>query len=102
MRAVFIDHEKKCTGRLADHDEIIINWKHLQFLAFEVLNELIVALPVTNTTKYGINSLHFRGVTWWNIIATKKKKRKLSRMLPEVNKKLQKQLIPYICAVYRF
>ena len=74
MRAVFIDHEKKCTGRLADHDEIIINWKHLQFLAFEVLDELIVALPVTNTTKYGINSLHFRGVTWWNIIATKKKK----------------------------
>ena len=65
---VFFEYEKNCTGRLADHDEISMNRKHLKFLASEVLSELRVTLPVTNTTKYRMNSVNLRGAILWNII----------------------------------
>ena len=42
------------------------------FETHEILYNLkcgsVVKLPDTSTTKYGINSLKFRGVVLWNII----------------------------------
>ena len=93
LRIVYNEYEKNYKDLLADHDEISIHQKHLQFLAIEIFkstNKLnpqfmwcffenhdiscnwrcgsVVKLPVTNTKKYGINSLNFRGAMLWNII----------------------------------
>ena len=86
LRVVYNEYEKNYKDLLADHDEISIHQKHLQFLPtefFKSVNKLnpqfmwcffenheipynlrcgsIVKLPGTNTTTYGINSLNFRG-----------------------------------------
>ena len=59
----------------------------------------MVKLKGTNKTKYGINSLNFRGAILWNRIP---KNMKLSKTLPECKRSLEKHLIPCICAAYRF
>ena len=124
LRLVYNEYEKNCKNLLADHDEISIHQKHLQFLATEVFksaNKLnlqfmwcffenreipynlccgsVVKLPGTNTTKYRINSLNFRGVMLWNIIP---KNTKLSKTLTEFKRRLKKHLIPCNCAACRF
>ena len=58
----------------------------------------VVNLPGTNTTKYGRNSLNFRGVLLWNIIP---KNIKLSKTVPEFKRRLKKHQIPYNCAACR-
>ena len=93
LRVVNNEYKKNYEDLLASHHEISIKQKHLHFLMTEVFklankfnpkfmwcffdNHEIpynlrcgsgVKLPGTNTTKYGINSLNFRGVTLWNII----------------------------------
>ena len=55
----------------------------------------VVNLPGTNTTKYGRNSLNFRGVLLWNIIP---KNIKLSKMVPEFKRRLKKHQVPSNCA----
>ena len=59
----------------------------------------VVKLPGTNTTKYGINSLNFRRAMLLNIIP---ENIKLSKTLPEFNRRLKKRLIPCDCAACRF
>ena len=49
-----------------------------------------VMLPGTNTTKYGIKSLNFSGLMFWNVIP---KNVKLSKKLQEFKRSL-KHLIP--------
>ena len=61
--------------------------------------ESVVKLPGTNTTKYGIKALNFRGAVLWNIIP---KNVKLSKTLPGFKRRLKKQLIPCNCAACRF
>ena len=93
LRVVYNEYEKNYKDLLADHDEISIYQKYLQFLAtkvFKSVNKLcpqfmwcffenheicynlrcggVVKLPGTNTTTYRINSLNFRGAMLWNII----------------------------------
>ena len=106
LRVVYNEYENDYKDLLADHYEISIHQKHLQFLATEVFksaNKLnphfmwyffknheipynlrcrrsAVKLPGTNTTKYGANSLNFRGAMLWNIIL---KNVKFSKTLPE-------------------
>ena len=124
LRVVYNEYEKNYKDLLADHDEISIHQKHLQFLATEVFksaNELnpqliwcffenheipynlrygsVVKLPGTNTTTYGINSQKFRGAMLWNIIP---KNIKLSETLPEFKRKLKTQLILCNFAACRF
>ena len=94
LTVVYNENEKNYEDLLADHYEISINQKHLQFLATDVFksaNKLnsqfmwcffenhkipynlrcgsVVTLSGTNTTTYGINSLNFRGAMLWNIIS---------------------------------
>ena len=120
---VYNKYEKIYKDLLAYHDEISIRQNHLQFLATEVFKSAsklnsqfmwcffenheipynfrwgsVVKLPRTNTTKYGIKSLNFRGAMLWNIIP---KKIKLSKTLPEFKRRLKKHLIPN-CAACRF
>ena len=115
LRVVFNKYDKNYKDLLK---------KHLQFLVTEVFksaNKLnpqfmwcffenheisynlrcgsVVKLPGTNSRKYGINSLNFRGATLWNIIP---KNIKLSKTLPEFKRRLKKHLIPCNCAAYRF
>ena len=59
----------------------------------------MVKLPSTNITKYGINSLKFRGAMLWNIIT---KNIKLCKTLPEFKRRLRKHLISCNCAPFRF
>ena len=59
----------------------------------------VVKLPGTNTTKYGINSLNFRGAMLWTIIP---KNIKLSKALPRFKRRLKKHLIPCNFAACRF
>ena len=124
LRVVYNEYEKNYKDLLADHDEISIHQKHLLFLVTEVFkstNKLnpqfmwcffenheipcnlrcgsVVKLPGVNTTKYGINLLNFGGAMLWNIIS---KNVKLSKTLPEFNRRLKKQLIPSNCATCRF
>ena len=86
LSVVSKEYEKKNKDLLADHDQISIHQKDLQFLATEVFKstnkltlqfmwcffenrqipynlryESVVKLPGTNIKKYGINSLKFRG-----------------------------------------
>ena len=93
LGVVYNEYEKNYKDLLADHDEISIYQKYLQFLAtkvFKSVNKLspqfmwcffenheicynlrcggVVKLPGTNTTTYRINSLNFRGAMLWNII----------------------------------
>ena len=105
---------------LADHDEISIYQKQLQFFKiFTLINKLnpqfvwcffynhkipynfryesVVKLPGTNTIKYGRKN--FRGIMIWNIIP---KNIKLSETLPEFKRRLKKHLIPCNCAACRF
>ena len=57
----------------------------------------IVNLLVTNTAKYGKNSINFRGAMLWNIIP---ENIKLSKALSEFKKKLKKQFIAVLHAVF--
>ena len=59
----------------------------------------MVKLPGTNTTKYGTNSLNFRGAMLWNIIP---KNMNLSKKLPEFKRRLKKHLIHCSCTACRF
>ena len=59
----------------------------------------VVKLPGTNTTKYGINLLKFRGAMLWNI---RPKNIKLPKTLLEFKRRLKKHLIPCNCAACRF
>ena len=59
----------------------------------------MVKLKGTNKTKYGINSLNFRGAILWNGIP---KNMKLSKTLPECKRRLEKHWTPCICAACRF
>ena len=85
----FNEFEKNYKYLLTDHDEISIHQKYLQFLATEVFkstNKLnpyfmwcffenheipynwcgtVIKLTVTNTTKYGKNSLNFTYKPFW-------------------------------------
>ena len=129
LRVVYNENEKNYKDLLADHDEIIIHQKHLQFLATEVFKSAIklnpqfmwcffenykipynlrcgsvVKLPGTNTTKYGINLLKyginkFRGAMLRNIIP---KNIKLSKTLLEFKRRLKKHMILCNCAACRF
>ena len=47
-------------------------------IPYNLQNGSVVKLPGTNTIKYGINSLNFRGVMLWNILP---KSIKLSKTL---------------------
>ena len=55
----------------------------------------MIKLPSTSTTKYGINSLNFRGAMLWNIVP---KNIKLSKTLPEFKRRLKKHLIGFNCS----
>ena len=93
LRVVYNECEKNYKDLLADHDEISIHQKHLQFLGNEVFNSTnklnlqfmwcffenhespynlrcvsVIKLPGANTTKYGTNSLNFGCAILWNII----------------------------------
>ena len=89
IRVVYNEYEKNRKDFPADHDEVSIPQKHLQFLATEVFKSSkklnppfmwcffenheiphnfynlrcgsVVKLPGTDTTKHGINPLNFRG-----------------------------------------
>ena len=111
LRLAYNVYEKSCKDLLAEHVEISIHQKHLQFLATEVFKSAdklnpkfmwyffenheipynlsckdVVKLPGTNTAKYGINSLIFRDAMLWNIIP---KNIKLSKALPEFKRRLK-------------
>ena len=58
----------------------------------------VVKLPGKKTTKYGRNSLNFRGAVLWGIIP---KNIKLSKTLPKFKRRLKKHSIPYNGAVCR-
>ena len=93
LRVVYSEYEKNYKDLPADQDKISIHQKHLLFLAtefFKLVNKLnpqfmwcffehyeipynlrcrsVVKLHGTNKTKYGINSLNFRGTILWNRI----------------------------------
>ena len=59
----------------------------------------VVKLPGTNSTKYRINSLNFRGAVLCNI---KSKNVEISKTLLEFKRRLKKHLIPCNCAACRF
>ena len=59
----------------------------------------VVKLPGTSTTKKEINSLNCRVAILWNI---KPKNIKLSKMLPDFQRRLKRHLIPCNCAACRF
>ena len=59
----------------------------------------MVMLPGTNTTKYGINPVNFRGAMLCDIIP---KNIKLSTSLPEFKRMLRKHLIACNCVACCF
>ena len=60
---------------------------------------IIVNLSGSNTTKYGINSLNFRGAMFWNGIL---KIIKYLKTIQEFQRKLKKNLMPYNCDAFHF
>lgn len=87
LKVVFNEYEKNYYDFLADHDKVSIYQKHLQFLVTEVFKltkKIVVKLPGTNTTKYGINSPSFKGAMLWNIMPKKKTFKDPTRILIKV------------------
>ena len=93
LRVVFREYEKSYEELLTDHNMTAIHQNHLRYLAIEVFksinnfnaefmreffNEIDsiyslrtgskVDIPSAITSKFGINSIHFRGAMLWNTL----------------------------------